>query len=114
MTVVEDLAYTSTCALGDFACALDCSDSHVFAGYSCALAYVARGVNGVECNEIAGAFANAFGCRSGSFGSAFADVAGSTSDVASGAAWLLLGLRAFGGGRLRSLAGGDLAADDEG
>jgi hypothetical protein len=111
MAVVEDLAYTATCALGDFACALDGSNSDVLAGDACALAYVARGVNGVEGDEIASAFAHALGCRSGSFGSALADVAGSASDVTAGAAWLRLGLRAFGGGRL---GGGALAADDEG
>jgi hypothetical protein len=92
MAVVEDLADPATCALNDFACALGGTDADVFAGDACAFADVFRGPGGVEGGEIAGAFADAFGCRSCSFSSALADVAGSAADVTARAAGLGLGL----------------------
>jgi len=100
VTVVEDFADAATCALGDFACALGGADADVLARDACTLADVAGGVDGVEGDEIAGAFADALGCLSGSLGGALADVARSAADVTAGAARLGLwwGLR-LGGGR---------------
>jgi hypothetical protein len=99
MAVVEDFADTATCALGDFACALGGTDTDVLACDACAFADVFRGSSGVEGDEIAGAFADALGCRSGSLGSALADVAGSAAYVTAGASGLGLGrgLRLCGG-----------------
>jgi hypothetical protein len=91
MAVVEDFADAATCALGDFACALSGTDAYVFAGDARAFTDVACGVGGMEGDEIAGAFADALGCLSGSLGSPLADVAGSAADVTAGAAGLRLG-----------------------
>jgi hypothetical protein len=116
MAMVEDFADAATCALGDFACALRCTDADVLAGDACAFANVFRGSRGVEGDEVAGAFADAFGCRSGSFGGALADVACSAADVTTGATGLGLGL-SWGGGLGRrgcGLGGNTLAADGEG
>lgn len=88
MAVVEDFADAAPCALGDFAGALSGSDSDVLSGDSCALANVTGGVDGVEGDEIAGTFADAFGCSSGSLAGALTDVAGSAADVTAGAARL--------------------------
>ena len=112
MAVVEDLADASTCAFGDFACALGGTDAYVLSGDACALAYVAGGVDGVEGNEVAGAFADALGCGSGSLGGVFADVAGSAANVATGTTGLL-GLRLSGRG-LRVLGRDALGAGGEG
>jgi hypothetical protein len=115
IAVVEDFADASTCALGDFACAFRGADSHVFSGDACALADVAGGVDGVEGDEIASAFADALACCSGSFGGVLADVAGSAADVTAGAAglglWRGLSLGGWGLGILRVDA---LATDGEG
>jgi hypothetical protein len=97
MAVVEDFADAAACALGDFACALRGADADVLARNACAFADVFRGSDGMEGDEIAGAFADALGCLSGSLGRALADVAGSTADVTAGAAGLGLGLRLGGG-----------------
>ena len=91
MAVVEDFADAATCALGNFACSLSGTDADVLAGDACAFADVFRGSNGVEGDEIAGAFADALGRRSGSLGGALADVAGSAADVTAGTAGLQLG-----------------------
>jgi hypothetical protein len=88
MAVVEDLADAATCALRDFACAFSRTDTNVFSGHTCALADVAGGVEGVEGDEVACAFADAFGCRSGSLGGALADVASSAAYVTAGGAGL--------------------------
>ena len=56
------------------------------------IADIFRGSGGVEGDEIASAFADALGCRSGSLGSALADVAGSAADVTARAAGLGLNL----------------------
>jgi hypothetical protein len=119
MTVVEDFADAATCALGDFARALGGTDADVLAGDACAFTNVFRGSSGVEGDEIAGAFADAFGSRSGSLGGALADVAGSAADVTAGAAGLGRGLRLRGGLRwggwvLRILGANVLGADGEG
>ena len=92
MAVVEDLADAATCTLGDFACALRGTNADVLAGDACAFADVFRGSDGVEGDEIAGAFANALACGTRSLGGTFADVAGSAADVTAGAARLGLGL----------------------
>ena len=73
MAMVEDFADPATCSPGDFACALRGTDADVLAGDGCAFADVAGGSNGVEGDELAGAFADALGCGSGAFGGAFAD-----------------------------------------
>jgi hypothetical protein len=101
MAMVEDFADASTCALGDFARALNGADAHVLAGDGCAFADVTGGVDGVKGDEIFGAFADTLGCGSGSFGGALADVAGSAADVTAGAAGLGLGRGLRLGGVLR-------------
>jgi len=115
MAVVEDFADAATCALGDFTGALSDTDTDVLSGADCALAYVTGGVGGVQGDEIASAFADAFACGSGSLGGALTDVAGSAADVTAGAAglglWLGLGLVGSGLGVLGRDA---LAADGEG
>jgi len=75
-------------ALGDFVCALSGTDADVLASVSCAFTDVACGLDGVKGDEIAGTFADALGCRSGSLGGALADIAGSAADfIASAVAW---------------------------
>jgi len=101
MAVVEDLADAATRAFGDFACALDGADAYVLSVDACAFAYIAGGVNGVEGDEVASAFADALGCGSGSLGGVFADVASSAAYIAAGATGLGLclsgrGLRVLG------------------
>jgi hypothetical protein len=88
MAVVEDFADAATCALGDFAGSLTGSNAYVLSGDGCALAHVTGGVDGVEGDEIAGAFAYALGCGSSSLAGALADVTGSAADVTAGAARL--------------------------
>jgi hypothetical protein len=99
MAVVEDFADAATCTLGNLACALNSTDADVLASDGCAFADVACSVDGVEGDEIDGAFADALGCRSSSLGDALADVAGSAADITTGAAglglWFALSL---GGG----------------
>jgi hypothetical protein len=114
MAMVEDLADAATCALGYFACALSGTDTYVFSGYNRAFANIAGRVEGVESDKIAGTFAETFGCRSGSLGGAFADIASSAADVTAGAAglWLWPGLGLGLGGC--GLGGDTLAADCEG
>jgi hypothetical protein len=69
----------------------------------------------VESDEIAGAFADALGCLSGSFRGALAYVSGSAADVTAGAAGLGRGLRlGWGGGVLVVLGGDALGTDGEG
>jgi hypothetical protein len=121
MAMVEDFADAAACALGDFAGTLGGTDTHVLAGDGCAFADVAGGVDGVEGDEISGAFADALGCGSGSFGGAFADIASSAADVAAGAAWLGLwrglslgGAMRWSGRSLAGLGGNALGADGEG
>jgi hypothetical protein len=92
MTMVEDFADASTCALGDFAGALSGTDADVLAGDACAFADVGCGADRVQGDEIAGAFADALGCRSGSPGGALADVAGSAANITARAAGLGLDL----------------------
>ncbi len=91
MAVVEDFADAATCALGDFACALSGTDADVLAGDARAFADVFRRSDGVKGNEIAGAFADALGCRSGSLGGTLADVAGPAADITTRTAGLRLG-----------------------
>jgi hypothetical protein len=120
MAVVEDFADAAACTLGDFACALSGTDADILTGDGRAFADIAGGFAGVEGDEIAGTFADALGCRSGSLGSALADVAGSAADVTAGAAglglWRGLGLSLGGGLRWGGcgLGGDTLAADDDG
>jgi hypothetical protein len=119
MAMVEDFADAATGALGDLACALGGTDADVLAGDACTFADVFRGSNGMEGDEIAGAFADALGCRSGSLGGALADVAGSAADVTAGAAGLGRGLLlggglGWGGWVLGVLGANVLGADGEG
>jgi len=111
MAVVEDLADAATCAFGDFAGALDGADAYVLSGDACSLAYIAGGVDGVECDEVASAFADALGCGSGSLGGVFADVASSAAYIAAGATGLGLCLSGRG---LRVLRKDALGASREG
>jgi hypothetical protein len=116
MVMVEDFANTPTCALGYFACALGGADADVLAGNTCPLADIARGIDWVTCDQVACTFRNSLARRSSALASSFADVSGAATDVATGAAFLVL----QPGGRLRfagslrrglGLAGGVLAAD---
>jgi hypothetical protein len=93
MAMVEDFADAATCTLCDFPCALSGTDADVLAGDGCAFANIACGSAWVKGDEIAGPFADAFGCRSGSLTRAFADIAGSAADITAGAAGLGLCLR---------------------
>jgi hypothetical protein len=88
--MMEDFADATARTLGDLACTLGCADADVLAGYGCAFADVAGGVDGVEGDEIAGPFADALGCGSGTSCGALADVAGSAADVAARATGLRL------------------------
>jgi hypothetical protein len=114
VAVVEDLANAATCALGDFACAFGGSYADVLAGDSCALANVANGVDGVESDEIAGAFADALNRGSGSLAGALADITRAVAYIAAGAAglgrWWGLSL---GGHGLGVLSGDAPGADGE-
>jgi len=112
VAVVEDFADAATCAFGDFAGALGGTYADVLAGGACTFADVARGVDWVEGDEIAGAFADALGCLSGSFGGALADVSGSAADITAGAAGLGWGL-GLGGCGLGVLGGNALGGDGE-
>jgi hypothetical protein len=118
MAMVEDFADAATCSLGDFACALRGTDADVLAGDGCAFADVAGGVDGVEGDKIAGTFADALGCGSGSFGRAFADIASSAADVMARAAglglWRGLDLSGGLGWGGCGLGGNTLAANGEG
>jgi hypothetical protein len=115
MAMMEDFANAATCALRDFACALSGADADVLSGDCCTLADVTGGVDGVECDEIAGTFADALGCGSGSLCGTLADVARSAANVTAGAAGLGLSLSG-GWGCLNGcgLAGNALPADGEG
>jgi hypothetical protein len=114
--MVEYLANTPACSLGDFACSLGGADTDVLAGDDCTLSDIAGGVNGVEGDEIARTFPDTLGRCSGALGGAFANVSGAAAD---GAALLGLGgwlgcFSGLGGLRLGVLAGGALDADGEG
>jgi hypothetical protein len=113
MAVVEDFSDAATSAFGDFACPLRGADADVLAGDACAFANVFRGSGGVEGDKIAGTFADALGCGTGSLGGALADVAGSAADFTAGAAGLGLRLR-WRGWVLRVLSVNVLCGDDEG
>src|ERR1700677_68151 len=113
MAVMEDFADAAACALGDLACALGGTDADVFSAVTCAFADVFRGSGGVEGEKTAGAFADALGCLSGSFGGALADVSGPAAYITSGAAGLGWGL-GLGGRGLGVLGGNALGADGEG
>jgi hypothetical protein len=56
--MVKDLANAATCVLRYFSCALSSADADVLSSDCCALADVAGSVDGVQGDEIAGAFAN--------------------------------------------------------
>ena len=119
MMMVEYFANSSTCALGDFACALRGADANVLARDGSAFAHIAGGVEWVERHKVASAFPYTLRRRSGPFGGSFADVSRATADVATGATLmgLLLGgcLRCCGrlwfGLRLAVLTGCVLAAE---
>ncbi len=116
MAVVEDFSDTATCALGNFSGALSGTYADVFSGDCCALTDVAGGVEGVEGDEVSGAFSDAFGCGSCSLGGAFADIAGTAANVTTGTAGLGLwrGLSLCGGWRGRGLGLAALGADGKG
>jgi hypothetical protein len=119
MAMVEYLANTPACSLGNFACSLGGADTDVLAGDDCSFSDIAGGVNGVEGDEIARTFPDTLGRCSGALGGAFANVSGAAADVAAGAALLGLGgwlgcFSGLGGLRLGVLAGGALDADGEG
>lgn len=88
MAVMEDFADAATCALGDFGGALGGTDADVLSCDDCTLAHVSGCVDGMEGDEIAGTFADPFGCGSGSLGGALADVTGSAANITAGASGL--------------------------
>jgi hypothetical protein len=102
MVVVEQFANSPTCTLGNFACAPGGADTDVLAGDGSAFADVASGVEWVKCDKIACTLSNTLGRCSGSLGGSFADVPGSSTDVATGASLMRLTL----GGRLRGIGMG--------
>jgi hypothetical protein len=125
MVMVEYPANTPASSLGDFACALGGAHADIFAGDGCTLAHIASGVKRVKGHQVASTFPNPLGCRSSALGGSFANVSRALTDVATGAALLVLrGGRRLGGwlrsvGRLRRglglavLTGGVLAAEDK-
>jgi hypothetical protein len=90
MVMVEYFADSPTCALGNFPCALGGADADVLAGDGSAFADIASGVEGVKCDKIACTLPNTFGRRSRSLGGSFADIPGSSTDVATWAALMRL------------------------
>jgi hypothetical protein len=96
VAVVEDFADAAASSLGDLSGAFGGSDADVLAGDDSAFADGSGGVDGVEGDEVAGSFADAFGCCSGALGGALADVSSSAADVTAGAAGWGWGLRLGG------------------
>jgi hypothetical protein len=90
MMMVEYFANSSTCAFGDFACALGGADADVLARDGAAFADIAGSIEWVKRHEVAGAFAHSLGRCSGALAGSFADVSRAPADVATGAA--LMGL----------------------
>jgi hypothetical protein len=86
MVMVEYFAYTPTCALGDFACALHRADADVLASDDSAFADIASGVQGVQCDKGSRTFPNTLGHCSGAPGGPFSDVSGALADIGTGAA----------------------------
>ena len=86
MVMVEYFAYTPTCALGDFACALHRADADVLASDDSAFADIASGVQWVQCDKVSRTFPNTLGCCSGAPGGSFPDVSGALADIGTGAA----------------------------
>lgn len=84
MVVVEYLANTPTCTFSDFACALDGADAYILAGDRSAFAYIARSVEWVKCDQVAGTFPNTLGRSSSALSGSFADISGALTDVATG------------------------------
>jgi hypothetical protein len=60
MVMVEYFAYTPTCALGDFACALHRADADVLAGDDSAFGDIASGVQWVQCDKVCKTFTRRF------------------------------------------------------
>jgi hypothetical protein len=94
VVMMEYVANSPTCALGDFACALCCANADVFARDGSAFGDIASGVEWVECDEVTRTFPNTLGRCSSTLGGSFADVSGAPADVATGAALM----RLLGGG----------------
>jgi hypothetical protein len=116
MVMVEYLANPPTCSLGDLSSSLGGTDADVLAGDDCTFSNIARGVEGVEGDEIARTFSDSLGCCSSALGGTFASVAYAAGNVPAGSA--LLGLSGWLGGigglrGLSVLAGGVLAAEGE-
>jgi hypothetical protein len=97
MVMVEYFANSTTCAFGDFACALGSANADVFAGNGSAFGDIASGVEGVKCDKVACTFPDPLGRRSSALGGSFADVSGTPTDIATRAG--LMGL--LFSGRLR-------------
>ena len=102
MVVVEDLANTSTCALGDFACALGGPDADILSGDRCTFAHITSRVEWVKSDKVARTLPDTLGGGSSALGGSLADVSGTPANVATGAALpgLLLS-RLLLAGRLR-------------
>jgi hypothetical protein len=118
VVMVENLADSPACALGDFASPLGCAYADVLAGDDPAFADIASGFDWMKGDKVACAFPNTLGCCSSTLGGPLADVSGTLAHVATGTA--LMGLLFGGGlrcvGRLRwlglaVLTLGDLAID---
>ena len=83
--MVEYLANSPPCALGDFARALHSADADVLAGHGCALADIARSIERVKRDKIARTLPNPLGRRPSALGGSFADVSCTPAEIATGA-----------------------------
>jgi hypothetical protein len=90
MVMVEQLADSPPCPLGDFACAFDSADTDVLASHGCALAHIAGGIERVKRDKVARTLPNPLGRRSSALGRSFANVSRAPADISTGAG--LLGL----------------------
>lgn len=91
--MVEYFANTSTCALGNFACALGRADADILARDGSAFADIAGCVEWVKCDKVARAFPDTLGRCSCAFGGSFADVSSAPTGLTTGAALMGLLLR---------------------
>jgi hypothetical protein len=108
MVMVKELANSPPCAHGDFACSLGHAHAHILARNRRAFSHIPGGVNGVQGDQIARAFSHSLGCRAGTLGRPFADIARTAAHLAPGAVFLILSV-AFSLGlglRLRLRLGG--------
>jgi hypothetical protein len=97
MMMVEEFANSTPCTLGDFSCAFRGADDDILAGHARALADIAGSIDWVKRDKIARTFPSALGRGPSALGGSFANVFGTSANVATGAGWMGLPLS----GRLR-------------